>query len=483
MAHIARDRVADTSVTTGTSDFTVAGSPPTGFRTLDNVLATSDTFWYCIAHQGAGEFEVGLGTYSGSGVFVRTTVLESSNSNNLVNFSAGTKDVFFTFPAASKSGAHFGLTVASAGTCDIGAVQSFHLIISGTTTITSFGSVVNQIRSVRFSGALTLTHNGTSLVLPGGANIATADGDTGVFASDASGNWRCISFQKVSGFPINAELVKHLSAQATVASAGTADIGAASADRVSISGTTTITSFGTSANLARFVTFEGVLTLTHHATSLILPGGANITTAAGDTAVFISDNSGNWRCISYQRATFPDPWAAQPIGVPIPVYSSLWVTLFDALPPRDRGYRYILLTAGEDGSGEYNEGVLDGESVSGSAPTNLATAVVNMAASVLDNKTVDLINTTRRFLRAGSVGTVENDQMQQITGTFGDWQRNTNIATGAFTNVGQSNVARGGANSVAFSGMSFDSANSSGARAGTETRAKNLGMNFVMRIL
>lgn len=98
--------------------------------------------------------------------------------------------------------------------------------------------------------------------------------------------------------------VRAKAAQVSVASAATCDIGAAGAQRVLITGTTTITSFGTIANELRFVTFAGALTLTHHATSLILPGAANITTAAGDTATFASDGSGNWRCLAYQRAAW-----------------------------------------------------------------------------------------------------------------------------------------------------------------------------------
>lgn len=88
----------------------------------------------------------------------------------------------------------------------------------------------------------------------------------------------------------------------TVASASTTDIGATASQRISVTGTTTITSFGTVPNQLRFVTFAGALTLTHNATTLILPGGANITTAAGDAACFSSDASGNWRCLSYQKA-------------------------------------------------------------------------------------------------------------------------------------------------------------------------------------
>jgi hypothetical protein len=83
---------------------------------------------------------------------------------------------------------------------------------------------------------------------------------------------------------------------ADIASAATTDIGAATGNSVTITGTTTITGLGTiKAGVWRLVTFAGALTLTHNATSLILPGGANITTAAGDTMLAVSLGSGNWR--------------------------------------------------------------------------------------------------------------------------------------------------------------------------------------------
>ena len=91
---------------------------------------------------------------------------------------------------------------------------------------------------------------------------------------------------------------------ADIASATTTNIGAATGNYVQITGTTTITALGTSAGgVWRNVTFTGGLTLTHNATSLILPTGANITTAAGDTALFMSEGAGNWRCMFYYRAT------------------------------------------------------------------------------------------------------------------------------------------------------------------------------------
>jgi hypothetical protein len=98
-----------------------------------------------------------------------------------------------------------------------------------------------------------------------------------------------------------------------VASAGTVDLGAQNSFFVDISGTTTITSFGTAYNGPRFVRFTGALLLTYNATSLVLPGAANITTAAGDCALIVpkatAGAADGWQMVSYQRAA-PPPLAA-----------------------------------------------------------------------------------------------------------------------------------------------------------------------------
>ena len=92
-------------------------------------------------------------------------------------------------------------------------------------------------------------------------------------------------------------------ASVTVASATSTPIGAAASNNVTVSGVTTITSFdNVTAGRIRYVTFSGALTLTYNASSLILPGAANITTAAGDAGLFQSLGSGNWKCLVYQRA-------------------------------------------------------------------------------------------------------------------------------------------------------------------------------------
>lgn len=86
---------------------------------------------------------------------------------------------------------------------------------------------------------------------------------------------------------------KGFSVPVTLASAATTDIGAQNALAVEITGTTTITSFGTSYNGPRFLRFTGALILTHNATTLNLPGAANITTVAGDTAIAYPNTTGN----------------------------------------------------------------------------------------------------------------------------------------------------------------------------------------------
>jgi hypothetical protein len=102
MALVLKDRVKETSTTTGTGTFTLAGAS-TGFQAF-SVIGNGNTTYYTIALQGGSEFEVGIGTYTLSGTTLsRTTILASSNSGNAVNFSAGTKDVFCDYPAGKTA--------------------------------------------------------------------------------------------------------------------------------------------------------------------------------------------------------------------------------------------------------------------------------------------------------------------------------------------------------------------------------------------
>lgn len=100
MAIVLKDRVKVTSGVTGTGTATL-GSAVTGFQTFAAIGNGNQTY-YTIAAQSGSEWEVGVGTVTdtaGTFTLSRTTVFESSNAGNLVNFSAGTKDVFVTYPA------------------------------------------------------------------------------------------------------------------------------------------------------------------------------------------------------------------------------------------------------------------------------------------------------------------------------------------------------------------------------------------------
>jgi hypothetical protein len=102
MALIVKDRVLESSTSTGTGSFTLTGAQ-TGYQSF-SAIGNGNTTYYTIQGKNpdgtlTSDWEVGIGTWSTGGTLARDTVLESSNSNNLVVFPAGDKDVFCTMPA------------------------------------------------------------------------------------------------------------------------------------------------------------------------------------------------------------------------------------------------------------------------------------------------------------------------------------------------------------------------------------------------
>ena len=100
MALVVADRVKETTTTTGTGTVTLLGAS-TGFQSFA-VIGDTNTTYYTIAGQTGSEWEVGVGTYSSSGTtLARTTVLSNSSATqpSALSFSAGTKDVFVTYPS------------------------------------------------------------------------------------------------------------------------------------------------------------------------------------------------------------------------------------------------------------------------------------------------------------------------------------------------------------------------------------------------
>ncbi len=99
MAFVIKDRVKETTATTGTGAVSLGGAS-SNFVTFSSVLSDGDTTYYAIVDSGNTSFEVGLGTYASSGnTITRTTILSSSNSGSAVDLQSGTKFVFCAFPA------------------------------------------------------------------------------------------------------------------------------------------------------------------------------------------------------------------------------------------------------------------------------------------------------------------------------------------------------------------------------------------------
>ena len=99
MALVINNRVRETTSTTGTGAVTLGGAVG-GFQSFSAGIGNSNTTYYAISINSESEWEVGLGTLnSDSSTLTRTTVLESSNSDSAVDFSAGAKEVFCTLPS------------------------------------------------------------------------------------------------------------------------------------------------------------------------------------------------------------------------------------------------------------------------------------------------------------------------------------------------------------------------------------------------
>lgn len=167
-----------------------------------------------------------------------------------------------------------------------GSQNGIYVTGSGAWTRAADSNTWNEI-----AGAITAVLEGTT---PNRTIWRNTNGSTGTLGTTA------ITYQQITP----GENVTYEEPWQDLASAATTNIGAATTDNLRITGNVTITSFGTAASgVRRTLRFASALTLTHNASSLILPTGANITTAADDTAEAISLGAGNWILTDYQRAS------------------------------------------------------------------------------------------------------------------------------------------------------------------------------------
>lgn len=188
--------------------------------------------------------------------------------------------------------------------------------------------------------------------------------------------------------------------------------------------------------------------------------------------------------ISSINEKLSDPWWQKPIGEPFPL---LWGVTGVVEPPKDKDYRYILLTANNFSSGQYNEGVLTSQSVSGSGVTINATAVVSLSGSPINGQTVRLINTEGRFIRPSAIpGELKESQNLSHSHSINDpghkhdMFSDINSGTASLGRIDNQGVsafrAFFDAISLAFTGISINS------NGGDEARPRSVGSAYYMRI-
>lgn len=176
MALVLADRVQETTTTTGTGTVTLAGAT-TGYQSFA-VIGNGNTTFYTIADQGGANWEVGIGTYTSSGTTLsRDTVLASSNGGALVDFTAGTKTAFVTYPAEKS------VNLDSAGNVNI----PNQLVIENTA----------------------LTTSNTSNLVIGGPLSFTDTGIASNFVGDTDGYYQATIQNSSNGAAATAEFIAY----------------------------------------------------------------------------------------------------------------------------------------------------------------------------------------------------------------------------------------------------------------------------------
>lgn len=190
------DRVKETSTTTGTGTLTLAGAV-TGFQSF-SVLGNGNSCFYTIEHINGSEWEVGIGTYTSSGTTLsRNTVIASSNSNNAVNLSSGSKFVWVDFPANSATCSH-PIPLAVNSTASLDRTHSFITCNNSSSCILSLPSA-----SVPFTIYIKKLSTSANLLTVQRSGSDTIDGATSIdflfqyeamkFVSDGSSSWHVVS--------------------------------------------------------------------------------------------------------------------------------------------------------------------------------------------------------------------------------------------------------------------------------------------------
>lgn len=299
-------RTEQTSTTTGTGTLSLI-APITGRVSFVTSIGSGNPCYYICQSADESAWEEGIGTITSGApdTLSRTTVIRSSNSNNLVNFAAGTKTVYIGVLADTLRFGSSGQLPTVGGTAN-----AITLSYAPAITHLRAGMRFAFVPTADNTTAVTVSHNGlgaVSITRIDGTALAAGDIKNGSLAlMDYDGtkcrleNPQTLILQSAG---TNLPGALNEAAPVVIATASTMNIGAAASNNISATGSTAITGFDTvAAGIKRSIIFVSTPVITYNATSLILPGAANITAAAGDVAEFESLGSGNWQCIKYMRA-------------------------------------------------------------------------------------------------------------------------------------------------------------------------------------
>ena len=183
MALVLRDRVKETTTTTGTGTYTLAGAM-TGFESFGSVGNSNTTYYGC---SDGTDFEIGIGTYTASGTtLARTAILQSSNSDNAVSWGSGTKTIFCTLPAEKMSFLDASGNLVAANGSALTALNASNLA-SGTVANARLDQQLQDVAGLAVTEGNFVVGDGSNFVAESGATARTSLGlgtaavlDTGI---------------------------------------------------------------------------------------------------------------------------------------------------------------------------------------------------------------------------------------------------------------------------------------------------------------
>ena len=183
MALVLKDRVKETTTTTGTGTYTLAGAV-TGFEAFSSVGNSNTTYYACT---DGTDFEVGIGTYTSSGTtLARTTILQSSNSDSAVSWSSGTKTIFCAQPAEKAVFLDASGNIIAANGSALTALNASNLA-SGTVANARLDQQLQDVAGLAVTNGNFIVGDGSNFVAESGATARTSLGlgtaavlDTGI---------------------------------------------------------------------------------------------------------------------------------------------------------------------------------------------------------------------------------------------------------------------------------------------------------------